>query len=142
MKEYSIKEISEMFHMPSSTIRYYEDIGILTNVARNANGQRIYTEGHVNRLKTICCFKDTGMSIAELQAFFTYEANETKHIGDILELLNHREDLVLEQMEQLAKAQAQVLRKLHYYQDIQTAMAKHRPLPKWDDYRSKIYKTR
>lgn len=142
MKEYTIKEISEMFHMPSSTIRYYEGVGILTNVARNKNGQRIYTEDHVNRLKTICCFKDTGMSIAELQAFFTYEANEAIHIVDILDLLNHREILVLEQMEQLAKAQAQVLRKIHYYQDIQTAMTKHRPLPKWDNYRNKTYQTR
>lgn len=142
MKEYKIQDISRMFHMPSSTIRYYEDVGILTNVARTANGQRIYTEGHVNRLKTICCFKDTGMSIAELQEFFTYEENEKKHIKDILALLNHREDLVLEQMEQLAKAQAQVLRKLHYYQDIQQSLQDHVPLPEWKDYRNKTFKKR
>lgn len=142
MKEYSIKEISEMFHMPSSTIRYYEEVGILTNVARTESGQRIYTQGHVNRLKTICCFKDTGMSIAELQKFFIYEDNETEHIDDILDLLNQREDLVLEQMEQLQKAQAQVLRKLHYYTAIRKSIQDHTPLPDWNDYRNKTYKTR
>lgn len=30
MDTYTIKEVSEMFHLPSSTLRYYEDLGILT----------------------------------------------------------------------------------------------------------------
>ena len=34
MKEYTIRELSEMFGLPASTIRYYEDEGILTNVGR------------------------------------------------------------------------------------------------------------
>ena len=60
MKEYTIRELSEMFGLPASTIRYYEDEGILTNVGRTPSGQRIFTDGHVNRLRTICCFKNTG----------------------------------------------------------------------------------
>lgn len=35
MDTYTIKEVSEMFHLPSSTLRYYEDLGILTNVGRS-----------------------------------------------------------------------------------------------------------
>ena len=56
MDTYTIKEVSEMFHLPSSTLRYYEDLGILTNVGRSKSGQRVYIRGHINRLKTICCF--------------------------------------------------------------------------------------
>ena len=66
MKEYTIRELSEMFDLPASTIRYYEDEGILTNVGRTPSGQRIFTDGHVNRIRTICCLKNTGMTIAEL----------------------------------------------------------------------------
>ena len=40
MKEYTIKEISELFQLPASTIRYYEEEGILTNIARTASGRR------------------------------------------------------------------------------------------------------
>ena len=40
MDTYTIKEVSEMFHLPSSTLRYYEDLGILTNVERSKSGQR------------------------------------------------------------------------------------------------------
>ena len=90
MKEYTIRELSEMFGLPASTIRYYEDEGILTNVGRTPSGQRIFTDGHVNRLRTICCFKNTGMTIAELRQFFSYEADEPAHLGDILMLLRKR----------------------------------------------------
>ena len=81
MDTYTIKEVSEMFHLPSSTLRYYEDLGILTNVGRSKSGQRVYIRGHINRLKTICCFKKTGMSIAKLQQFFACEEDESAHIG-------------------------------------------------------------
>lgn len=60
---YSIGEVSRMYHMPSSTLRFYEQEGILTNVTKDERGQRVYTQEHLNRLGTICCFKETGMKI-------------------------------------------------------------------------------
>ena len=44
MDTYTIKEVSEMFHLPSSTLRYYEDLGILTNVAANPASVSIYRD--------------------------------------------------------------------------------------------------
>ena len=46
MKTYSIREISDLFSVPSSTLRYYESEGLLVNVQRNASGPRVYTEEH------------------------------------------------------------------------------------------------
>ena len=84
MAEYTIREVSEMFHLPTSTLRYYEDMKILTNVERTATGQRIYRDCHIGRLRTICCFKNAGMSIAQLKEFFSYESEEAEHIDEIL----------------------------------------------------------
>lgn len=43
MDIYTIKEVSEMFHLPSSTLRYYEDLGILqTSDAANPASVSIY----------------------------------------------------------------------------------------------------
>lgn len=70
-KIYTIREVSKMFDLPVSTLRYYEDEGILTNVGRSSSNQRIYYETHINRLRSICCFKRTGMSIAKLKDFFS-----------------------------------------------------------------------
>ena len=39
---YSIKELSKMFHLPPSTIRYYEKIGLLENVEHINGYRRVY----------------------------------------------------------------------------------------------------
>ncbi len=139
MKEYTIREISKMFGLPASTIRYYEDEGILTNVSRTASGQRIFTDGHVNRLRTICCFKNTGMTIAELKQFFSYETDEAAHLDDILALLRERRDAATAQIAQLKENYAHVLRKIHYYEDIQKSLTDHLPLPQWGDYKGRTF---
>ena len=137
--EYTIRELSELFHLPASTIRYYEDEGILTDVGRTPSGQRIFRDCHVNRLRTICCFKNTGMTIAELRQFFSYEADEPAHLDDILALLEQRRASVLEQLAQLKKDYAHVLRKIDYYSDIQKSVTQGLPLPQWKDYKQRSY---
>ena len=125
MDTYTIKEVSEMFHLPSSTLRYYEDLGILTNVGRSKSG----------RLKTICCFKKTGMSIAKLQQFFACEEDESAHIDEILSLLNDQQEHILNEISQYQASLTHLQRKLHYYTDIKTSLENGTPLPKWADYR-------
>ena len=135
MKQYSIREVSDLFHLPASTLRYYEEMGILTNVARTPAGQRIYDDRHISRLRIICCFKKTGMTIEQLKRFFAYESGESEHIGDILSLLKEQEASVLEDMRQLQEAHTHIRRKLAYYSDIQRSLERGEPLPKWEDYK-------
>lgn len=139
MAQYTIREISEMFQLPSSTLRYYEDMGILTNIARTDSGQRIYEDCHVNRLRTICCFKNAGMSIAQLKEFFSYESSESEHIDDILLLLNSHKTSVTEQIKSLQESYAHLLRKLNYYGDIKKSLESDQPLPQWKDYKFKTF---
>ena len=139
MKEYTIREISELFDLPASTIRYYEDEGILTNVGRTPSGQRVFTEGHVNRLKTIRCLKNTGMTINALKQFFAYETDEAAHLNDILALLQQRKASVTAKIAQLKEDYAHVLRKIHYYEDIQKSLNEGLPLPQWKDYRQRRF---
>lgn len=128
-----------MFSMPVSTLRYYEDMGILTNVGRTASGQRVYQEGHVNRLRTICCFKNAGMSIAQLQAFFDYEQDEAAHIDDILALLEGQRSNVSAQIARLEHDYEHLMRKLRYYGDIKKSLEEGTPRPDWGDYRRQSF---
>ena len=56
MKTYTIRELSEMFDLPASTLRYYESEGLLPEVPKSPSGQRIYNNEHIERLKCINCF--------------------------------------------------------------------------------------
>lgn len=118
MKNYTIREISEMFGLPSSTLRYYESEGLLPEVPKSSSRQRIYSDEHVERLKCINCFKRTGMTIPQLRKFFIYEADEAAHIDKIISLL---------------KDSAHVHHKVEYYSEIKHALENNLPLPVWVD---------
>lgn len=106
MSAYSITELSKTLNLTAPTLRYYEEIGLLPPVLRNTSGQRVYTEEHFDRLHAILCFKNAGMSIADIQKFFTYEANEQTHIKEMLELLNSYQKNTLERLHAEIKAYA------------------------------------
>lgn len=139
MAQYTIREISDMFQLPTSTLRYYEEMKLLTNIKRNNSGQRIYEDCHVNRLRAICCFKNAGMSISQLKEFFSYEPEETTHIDDILLLLNNHKSAVNEQIKCLQESYAHLLKNLHYYGDIKKSLESNQPLPQWKDYEFKTF---
>lgn len=50
MKEYTIKEAADMMGVPASTLRYYDQEGLLPFVERRASGYRIFHE----RILTCC----------------------------------------------------------------------------------------
>ena len=130
MKNYTIREISEMFELPSSTLRYYESEGLLPEVPKSSSGQRIYSDEHVERLN---CFKRTGMTIPQLRKFFIYEADEAAHIDKIISLLKDQEQIVNEKLIQLQKDSAHVHHKVEYYSEIKHALENNLPLPVWVD---------
>lgn len=134
-KQYSIREVSAKFNLSASTLRYYEEVGILTDIPRNSSGKRIYLEKHINRLKTICCFKNTGMIIAQLQEFFQYEQQEPSHIDDILKLLTNQKNHILAQLAKMQHDYKHIQKKLAYYQAMKTAVDNHTTLPDWQDYK-------
>ena len=63
MATYTIREVAQRFHVQTSTLRYYEDQGLLCDVERDDAGRRVYTDSHIGRLEAIACFKHAGMSM-------------------------------------------------------------------------------
>lgn len=134
MKTYTINEISKLFDVQSSTLRYYEDIGLLENVGRTKTNQRIYTDKHIARLNAISCFKNTGLPISKMQDFFKYEANLEKNIDEIIELVSDHEKNINEQIKRMQKELAHIEHKVRYYNGIKYAIDKNEPWPCWEDY--------
>lgn len=135
MKTYTIKEVSELFNIPNSTIRYYEEIGILTKVERNSVGKRIFLESHINRLKAISCFKNTGMSLEKIKQFFDFEDDEYNKIDDIISLLSNQEKKVIEDLERLKKDYNHIKKKILYYTEVKKSVINKEILPQWKDYK-------
>lgn len=66
---YSINEVVKITGIPASTLRYYEQEGILPDVNRNIHGRREYNEQVIEWLELVVALKDTGMSIEQIKSY-------------------------------------------------------------------------
>lgn len=130
-KTYSIKEVSQRFDLPASTLRYYEQVGLLTNVPRNGK-HRLYTDHHLGRLGAIQCFKQTGMSIKQIETFF-YHEDQTQDYGALVDLLADQCEAIQRQLTELLDNQQHIEAKLRYYTSKKEARERGAAEPSWDD---------
>jgi DNA-binding transcriptional MerR regulator len=63
---YRIGEIAEATGFPPSTLRYYENEGLLPEPQRTSAGQRVYDDSHVERLRFLARGKRLGLTLEEI----------------------------------------------------------------------------
>ncbi|WP_262314982.1 MerR family transcriptional regulator [Lacticaseibacillus parakribbianus] len=131
---YTITQLSRLFNLPASTLRYYEQVGLLTHVQRRGS-RRLYNDGHFNRLKSICCFKQAGMTITQLQTYFDL-ADTPGTEPAIVALLTQQERELAAKQQALAESLAHLHRKLAFHRACAAAAAAGTPAPCWDHFRN------
>ena len=65
---YSIGEISKMFDLPISTLRYYDKEGLFPHLKR-VNGVRKFSENEIETLRVIDCLKRSGLEIKDIKEY-------------------------------------------------------------------------
>ena len=131
---YTIRQISNLYKLPASTLRYYEDLGLLTDVVHTASGARIYNQSHIDRLGGIMCFKRTGLSIAKIRQFYLYEEHMEEHAHDISQMMIDHEQDILNQIEELQNDLIHIREKVRYYAAVENAVEKSEPIPEWHQF--------
>ena len=131
---YTIRQISNLYKLPASTLRYYEDLGLLPNVVHTASGARIYNQSHIDRLGGIMCFKRTGLSIAKIRQFYLYEEHMEEHAHDISQMMIDHEQDILNQIEELQNDLVHIREKVRYYAAVENAIEKNEPIPEWHQF--------
>ncbi len=66
MSELTIGELAKQAQVQSSTLRYYESIGLMP-VSKRINGQRRYSQEAIKRLSFIKLAQQAGFSIEEIK---------------------------------------------------------------------------
>ena len=113
---YTIKQVSEMMSLPVSTIRYYDKMGLIPYLEKNESGYRIFKEKDISMLRIIECFKNTGMSISEMQQYVEMVKRGDESLEERYQLFVKRKEIVLEEMRQLEKQLETIEHKLWYYE--------------------------
>jgi DNA-binding transcriptional MerR regulator len=65
---HQIGEVAERVGLSLRTVRYYEEVGLLSPPARTEGGFRLYGEEHLEQLKMIKQMKPLDFSIEEMRA--------------------------------------------------------------------------
>lgn len=83
-----IGELAGRAGITAKTIRYYEDIGLLPEPDRTANGYRDYAEDMVDRLDFIRDAQAAGLTLTEIASILdlrSHGENTCRHVIDLLE---------------------------------------------------------
>ena len=134
MYHYNIRQLSERYDIPASTLRYYEELGLLEHVIHNKKNQRVYTDEHIQRMDAICCFKQTGMPLQQIREFFLYEKNLSDNIDDIVKLVSEHEETIKKNIDELQKGLAHIQHKVRFYKEIREAIENGTCWPCWEEY--------
>jgi DNA-binding transcriptional MerR regulator len=67
---YNIREAAKISGLPESTLRYYENIGLIDPIKRDDSSKyRIYSDDDVNLIVAIACLNATGLSIEDMRQY-------------------------------------------------------------------------
>lgn len=113
---YSIGEFAKIVGVKTSTLRYYENEGLLTP-KRDENNIRVFTDSDIGWVLFLLHLKDSGMSMTELKQYTKWREIGEETIPERMELLEKRKDLVKQEIEDLQKNLDILNRKVEFYND-------------------------
>ncbi len=108
-----IRDVSSKYDISARTLRYYEDMGLITSTRSNDYAYRLYDEIAVKRLEQILILRKLNISIRDIQRIFNTSGSETvlevlsKKVEDIdgeVALLHELKEIVLEFIHQIERA--------------------------------------
>lgn len=68
---YTIGQVSEMFDLPISTLRYYDKQGLFPGMVR-VSGIRKFSDTEIDALTVIECLKKSGLEIKDIKRFMDW----------------------------------------------------------------------
>jgi DNA-binding transcriptional MerR regulator len=118
--EYSIKEAAALTGLPASTLRYYEQIGVITPISRGASsGHRVYDEADLDQLMWIACLAATGMSVGDMKQYVANGRVGPSAAAEQIELLGEQQRRLAQEAEQIALRRRYVAIKIDYWNAVQ-----------------------
>ena len=111
---YSIGEISKMFQLPISTLRYYDKEGLFPHLKR-VNGVRQFSKSETETLRVIDCLKKSGLEIKEIKEYMSLCSLGNTTLKQRKEIFEKQKEEVLQEMEKLQKVLSMLNYKCWYY---------------------------
>ena len=113
---YTIGQVSKMFDLSISTLRYYDKEGLFQELNKEPSGIRRFDEQSLEALRVIECLKKSGMQIKEIREFMDWCAQGDSTIERRKEMFYAQRENILKKMNELQKTLDMVEFKCWYYE--------------------------
>lgn len=111
---YTIGQVSEMFGLPISTLRYYDKQGLFPTMKRES-GIRKFSDTELEALKIIECLKKSGLEIKDIKQFMEWCTQGPETYSLRKELFVKQKALVEEEIKNMQKVLDMLKFKCWYY---------------------------
>jgi DNA-binding transcriptional MerR regulator/uncharacterized glyoxalase superfamily protein PhnB len=99
-----IKDMSSKYDISARTLRYYEDMGLITSTRSDDYAYRLYDDAAVQRLEQILILRKLNISIKDIQRIFSTPGSDV-----VLEVLGKKVDAIDEEVSLLHELKEIVL---------------------------------
>ena len=102
---YTIGRLAKAAQVPVSTVRYYEQRGLLTPDHRTASSYRIYGPAALQTLRFIRAAQTVGFTLDDIAHLLALRDGTADPCGEVGTILEHRLDQVNKQLRELRRVQ-------------------------------------
>nr|WP_307999545.1 MerR family transcriptional regulator [uncultured Merdimonas sp.] len=113
---YTIGQVSRMFDLPISTLRYYDKEGLFPDMQRSS-GIRKFSEKELEALRVIECLKKSGMEIRDIKQFMKWCTEGSSTYPERLELFVRQKAAVEAEIKRLNRVLDMISYKCWYYEE-------------------------
>ena len=89
-EKYPIGKIGKLLGLSADTLRYYEKIGLLTDIQRTPANTRLYSDKDVSRLRFIQRAQKMNFSLAEIKDLLSMREDPQHSRHEVRELTRHK----------------------------------------------------
>ncbi|MEK4670791.1 MerR family transcriptional regulator [Niallia sp. FSL R7-0271] len=115
---YTVKEVAKLLDITSHTVRYYTDKGLVPNLQRDKNNNRIFKDDSINWLRGAKNLKKSGMSVDDIKKYVELCLEGDSTIPERFEIILKQKELVLKQLEEAKLMAEYILNKEKHYRNI------------------------
>ena len=105
-----IGELAEAVSLPTKTIRYYEQIGLLPTPDRQRNGYRAYDDSACERLRFVTAARAVGFSLSEIREIVAFRDRGEEPCAHVLDLVDRRARDIADRIAVLERMQGDLRR--------------------------------
>lgn len=114
----TIAEVSRKYDITPDTLRYYERIGLLFDIPRNASGIRNYDEKACKRIEFVKCMRSAGVEIEILIEYMALLEKGKSTVKARKQLLEEQRNKLIDKQNSIKETLSRLDYKIEMYSEI------------------------